>query len=218
MATDTFYATLPRVRDFTSLSAPDAFAPLPADWHLCCTDIVNSTGLVAEGRYKTVNMIGAAVIAAMRNALQGEAFPYIFGGDGASFAVPPRHADTAKQVLATLRSWTEAEYGVALRAAMLPLSWIRADGLDVRIARLCRVRTRRFRHVQRRRPRLGRSTDESRRVRSATCRARRPPDLSGLSCRWSNTPARNGLILSVVARAGTRGKPARLCWFLRGTA
>ena len=102
MTSSTFYAGLPAVQDFSRLTDPDAFAPLPQDWHLCCTDIVDSTGLVAAGRYKTVNMVGAAVIAAMRNALSGQAFPYIFGGDGAAFAVPGRHQERARQVLAKI--------------------------------------------------------------------------------------------------------------------
>ena len=34
-------------------------------------------------------MAGAAVIAAVTNALDGREFPFVFGGDGASFAVSP---------------------------------------------------------------------------------------------------------------------------------
>lgn len=200
MTTDTFYSGLASTRSFDSLAAPEAFVPLPPDWHLCCTDIVNSTGLAAAGRYKTVNMIGAAVIAAMRNALEGEAFPYVFGGDGASFAVPPRHKDTAKQVLAGLRSWTEAEFGVSLRAAMLPMGWIRAEGLDVRIARYAVSEHADFAMFNG----GGLAWAEAQMKAGAFEVPAAPhaaaPDLGGLSCRWSNTPARNGIILSVVAQ------------------
>ena len=34
-------------------------------------------------------MAGASVIAAVTNALEGREFPFVFGGDGASFAVSP---------------------------------------------------------------------------------------------------------------------------------
>ncbi|KIC13959.1 DUF3095 domain-containing protein [Leisingera sp. ANG-Vp] len=208
MTSDTFYASLPKAPDFASLSGPEGFVPLPPDWHLCCTDIVNSTGLVAAGRYKTVNMIGASVIAAMRNALQGEAFPYIFGGDGASFAVPPCHRETAEQVLAALRSWTEAEYGIGLRAAMLPLSWVRAEGLDVQIARYAVSEHADFAMFSGGGLAWAEAQMKAGAFEVAAAPQADPPDLSGLSCRWSNTPARNGIILSVVAQPAP-GTPAQ---------
>ncbi|WP_027256675.1 DUF3095 domain-containing protein [Leisingera aquimarina] len=207
MTTDTFYSGLPSTRSFDSLAAPEAFVPLPPDWHLCCTDIVNSTGLVAAGRYKTVNMIGAAVIAAMRNALEGEAFPYVFGGDGASFAVPSRHKDTASEVLAGLRSWTEAEYGVSLRAAMLPMGWIRAEGLDVRIARYAVSDHADFAMFNGGGLAWAEAQMKAGAFEVPAAPQAEPPDLSGLSCRWSNTPARNGIILSVVAQPAPGTSP-----------
>ena len=51
-------------------------------------DVVQSTKAIAENRYKAVNMAGAAVIVAVTNALGDREFPFVFGGDGASFAVP----------------------------------------------------------------------------------------------------------------------------------
>lgn len=213
MTTDSFYTSLPKVRSFASLSAPEAFAPLPPDWHLCCTDIVNSTALIASGRYKTVNMIGAAVIAAMRNALQGEAFPYVFGGDGAAFAVPPRHRETAEQVLASLRSWTEAEYGITLRAAMLPLSWIRTEGLDVKIARYAVSDHADFAMFSGGGLAWAEAQMKAGAFEVPPAPQAEPPDLSGLSCRWSSTPARNGIILSVVARPAPGADPQAFARF-----
>ena len=49
----------------------------------------NSTKAIAAQRYKAVNMAGASVIAAVTNALGGREFPFVFGGDGASFAISP---------------------------------------------------------------------------------------------------------------------------------
>ncbi|MDC0660059.1 DUF3095 domain-containing protein [Leisingera sp. SS27] len=207
MTPDSFYASLPRVREFSNLSDPSVFAPLPGGWLLCCTDIVNSTGLVKAGRYKTVNMVGAAVIAAMRNALGGEAFPYVFGGDGASFAVPPRHQATAQRVLGALRSWTEDEYGISLRAAVLPVSAIRAEGLEVQVARYAVSDHADFAMFNG----GGLAWAEAQMKAGAFAVApdpqADPPDLAGLSCRWSNTPARHGIILSVVAQPAPGASP-----------
>jgi len=38
---------------------------------------VESTKAIAEARYKAVNMAGAAVIAAVTNALEGREFPFV---------------------------------------------------------------------------------------------------------------------------------------------
>src|SRR5437868_12828593 len=87
--TDIFYGSIPVFRGFTSLMDPALYAPLPDDWSIGVADIVDSTKAIAAQRYKAVNMAGAAVIAAVTNALEGREFPFVFGGDGASFAVAP---------------------------------------------------------------------------------------------------------------------------------
>src|ERR1700759_3625619 len=86
---DTFYGGIPVFRGFTRLMEPSLYLPLPEDWTVGVADIVESTKAIAARRYKAVNMAGAAVIAAVTNALDGREFPFVFGGDGASFAVGP---------------------------------------------------------------------------------------------------------------------------------
>src|SRR5215472_8785140 len=84
---DRFYESIPVVDGFGSLMDPALYSPLPDDWTIGLADIVQSTKAIAEKRYKSVNMAGAAVIAAVTNALAEREFPFVFGGDGASFAV-----------------------------------------------------------------------------------------------------------------------------------
>jgi hypothetical protein len=86
---DTFYGGIAVFRGFGRLMDPALYSPLPDDWTIGVADIVESTRAIAEARYKAVNMAGAAVIAAVTNALDGREFPFVFGGDGASFAVSP---------------------------------------------------------------------------------------------------------------------------------
>src|SRR5580658_11085201 len=97
---DTFYSSIPVFRGFGRLMDPALYSPLPDDWSIGVADIVESTRAIAEARYKTVNMAGAAVIASVTNALDGREFPFVFGGDGASFAVPPADAEKAREALA----------------------------------------------------------------------------------------------------------------------
>src|SRR3954453_16730263 len=84
-----FYAGIPVFRGFGSLMDPALYSPLPDDWVIGVADIVESTKAIAEKRYKAVNMAGAAVNAVVANALGGREFPFVFGGDGATFAVSP---------------------------------------------------------------------------------------------------------------------------------
>lgn len=198
MGTHTFYDDLPRRDRFADLAQSDTFTPLPQDWLVGCCDIVDSTGLIAAGQYKTVNMIGASVISALINAMQGRAFPYVFGGDGASFAIPPSEQDNCHAVLSNLRSWVSAEFGVELRAALLPVEWVRAEGLEVGVARhavsayvdYAMFSGGGMAWVERQMKADGFSVPPSEHIT--------PPDLTGLSCRWSNIKARNGTILSLV--------------------
>ena len=81
------YAHLPVFDDFARLTDPALYSPLPDGWVLGISDIVQSTAAIAAGRYKVVNTAAAAVIADVANALGGHDFPFVFGGDGASFAL-----------------------------------------------------------------------------------------------------------------------------------
>src|SRR2546429_7080998 len=97
---DKFYGGIPVFRGFSCLMDPALYSPLPDDWTIGVADIVESTKAIAEARYKAVNMAGAAVIAAVTNPLDGHEFPFVFGGDGASFAVSPDDLERARDALA----------------------------------------------------------------------------------------------------------------------
>src|ERR1700692_1798187 len=132
---DSFYSGIPVFRGFGSLMDPALYSPLPDNWSIGVADIVESTRAIAEARYKAVNMAGASVIAAVTNALEGREFPFVFGGDGASFAVSPDDLERARDALAATAVWVEESLNLVLRVALIPVASIRAQGLDVRVAR-----------------------------------------------------------------------------------
>ena len=78
---DIFYGGIRVFRGFDRLMDPVLYVPLPDDWTIGVADIVESTKAIAAQRYKAVNVAGAAVIAAVTNALEGREFPFVFGGD-----------------------------------------------------------------------------------------------------------------------------------------
>ena len=107
--TDIFYGAIPVFRGFGSLMDPAMYSPLPDDWTVGVADIVESTRAIANQRYKAVNMAGAAVIAAVTNALDGREFPFVFGGDGASFAVSPSDLARTRDALAATAAWVKQD-------------------------------------------------------------------------------------------------------------
>lgn len=193
-----FYSAIPVFRGFSRLMDPALYSPLPDDWSIGVADIVDSTNAIAQARYKAVNMAGASVIAAVTNALEGRDFPFVFGGDGASFAVAPDDRDRAREALAATAAWVREDLDLQMRVALVPVAAIRAQGHDVRVARFGPS------------PNLsyamfsggGLSWAEAAMKRGEfAVEAASPgaqPDLSGLSCRFEEIPAARGLILSVL--------------------
>src|SRR6186997_1923025 len=114
---DTFYSSIPVFRGFAKLMDPALYSGLPDDWSIGVADIVESTRAIAEARYKAVNMAGASIIAAVTNALEGREFPFVFGGDGASFAVSPEDLAAAREALAATAGWVRDDLELAMRVA-----------------------------------------------------------------------------------------------------
>src|ERR1700716_3511210 len=107
---------------------PALYSPLPDGWSVGVADIVESTQAIAQARYKAVNMAGAAVIAAVTNALEGREFPFVFGGDGASFAVSPDDLELAREALAATAAWVKDDLNLMMRVALVPVTKVRAQG------------------------------------------------------------------------------------------
>jgi hypothetical protein len=206
--TSSFYPSLPIRRGFRSLMDPAQYAPLPADWTVGIADIVQSTKAIAEQRYKAVNMAGAAVIAALTNALGGREFPFVFGGDGASFAVPPRDVEIAREALAATAAWAGGELGLTLRVALIPIARIRAQGLDVRIARYAPSENLSYAMFSGGGLAWADGAMKSGAFAVTPAAPGTWPDLTGLSCRFQEFHAAQGMILSLIVLPAPGADPA----------
>ena len=203
-----FYADLPVFEGFSGVMDPAKYRPLPDGWLLGITDVVRSTQAIKDGRYKAVNTAGASVIAAVSNALQSRPFPFVFGGDGASFAV--RQADEAavRNALAATAAWVRDELELTLRAALVPVAVVRESGFDVAVARYAPSRNVAYAMFS------GGGLawlDAAMKAGRFAVSAAAPgvhPDLSGLSCRWNDMPATRGVMLSLVVAPVRQGDPA----------
>src|SRR3954464_8195100 len=143
-------------------------------------------------------MAGAAVIAAVTNALEGREFPFVFGGDGASFAVAPSDVAAVREALAATAVWVQEDLDLVMRVALVPLSAVRAQGLDVRVARFGPSANLSYAIFAG--GGIGWAEKVMKRGEFAfpAAPAGTQPDLSGLSCRFEEIPSARGVILSVL--------------------
>ena len=195
---DSFYASVPVFRGFARLMDPALYVRLPDDWTVGIADVVQSTAAIAAGRYKAVNMAGAAVIASVTNALDQREFPFVFGGDGASFAVPPNDLPRAREAMAATAAWVRDDLELIMRVALVPVAEIRKQGLDIRVARFAPSQHVSYAMFSG----GGLAWAEAAIKRGEFAVAPAPPgtapDLSGLSCRFEEIPSERGIILSAL--------------------
>ena len=195
---DDIYSSMPVAVDFVEAVKAGSYRALPDDWVVGFSDVMGSTEAVSQGRYKAVNMVGAGVIAAVSNALRRRPFPFVFGGDGASFAVGPSDASAAREALRAMAIYSREAFQLSLRIAMTDVATIRAAGHDVRVARFGASKDCAYAMFSG----GGLTWLEKEAKRGAFALAEAEPgtmpDLSGLTCRWGVSPAKHGMILSVI--------------------
>lgn len=207
LSTIDFYKQTPTFRDFSRVADDTWFAALPDDWVVGVADVEQSTKAILENRYKAVNMAGAAVIASVANALKARDFPFVFGGDGAGFAVPAADAARAQRALAETATWVAEDLQLNLRIGMISVAEIRAQGKDVRVGRYQasdNVCIAMFSGGG-----LAWADAAMKRGEITIPRADpgAHPDLSGLSCRYDLIPSRRGQVLTLVIIPGPRAQP-----------
>lgn len=194
-----FFAEVPAFTHFDGVMDAANYRPLPDDWILAASDIVNSTKAIHSGRYKAVNMAGASVISALLNALGHRSLPFVFGGDGALVAIPASARATAAEALAAVQAWVADELDLTLRAALIPVSAIKANGHDVQVARYRVNDEVSYAMFSGGGAAWAESEMKAGRYIVAPAPPGTRPDLTGLSCRWNPIAARHGEILSVIA-------------------
>ena len=198
--TASFYDAIQPVADFSQVVDQSAYSAVPDDWWVGVTDVVQSTAAIAEGRYKAVNLAGAAAISAVLNALNQASFPFAFCGDGAQFAIPGDTVPVAHAAMQRTAAWVRDELGLELRVALVAVRDIRAAGFDVSVARYSTSAAVDYAMF------TGGGMNWVEKELKAGRLGLEPvvddgqPDLTGLSCQWGAVRSRNGEILSIIAR------------------
>lgn len=205
-----FFEKLEAFADFHQAFDPARYSRLPSDWLVAVCDIQGSTAGIESGKYKEINMIGASAIIAALNATMGMEIPYVFGGDGASFAIPPEAAESVAAALAGTREMAVSVFGLTLRAGVITMEDVRARGHDVRVARYRlsdKVAVAMFdggglsyAEQMLKDPKLREHYDLKRWMKAPA-----PADFNGLECRWNPLKTTKGQIVTLIARAANDG-------------
>ena len=114
-----FYSRLPvnQIPLSDLLTEGHLFFTVPPNWHVLITDVKKSTDAVSNGLHETVNLVATGSIVAVLNiALQEDiTVPYFFGGDGATFIIPPTILNKVMIALCIHQKNTADNYNILLR-------------------------------------------------------------------------------------------------------
>lgn len=131
-----FYQNIPAFEGFSGVTLLSNYHSTPDSWHIVIADVVNSTRAIEQGRYKDVNMIGAASITAVLNVTSQFDIPYVFGGDGATLLVPPSAVQAVETALAQLQNLADRQLRLKLRVGHTSIHNIRSLGHDILVSKL----------------------------------------------------------------------------------
>ena len=202
---DDFYKTLNTFTEFARVTDLSLYRPVPDDWIMVLADITGSTRAINEGLYKDVNLVGAACITAVLNALPGYSVPYVFGGDGATMAVPSSAVDKITPVLGAARRLSNDQFNLDLRAGLVPVAEVRKAGADVLVAKfelspgnfMAMFTGGGVQLVDD----LIKADDGTGQYSVAYPESEAAPDLEGLSCRWEPLKSCRGTMMSMLVHA-----------------
>ena len=131
-----FYHDLPALQSFTEAIETDRHVQVPGDWWIVVADVTGSTQAIESGAYKKVNTVGAACIAAVVNVDRSVNIPFVFGGDGATFAVPDTLRERVIPALREAQRLSRHNFDLMLRVGMVRVSTLVSNGLTVRLAKI----------------------------------------------------------------------------------
>src|SRR5436190_13801678 len=136
MMTINFYHDLPALESFAEAIETARHAHVPGDWWIVVADVIASTKAIEAGAYKKVNTVGVACIAAVVNVDRGVEMPFVFGGDGATFAVPGSLLERVIPALREAQRLSRESFELSLRVGLVQVSSLVDNGLRVRLAKI----------------------------------------------------------------------------------
>lgn len=199
-STERFFEELNVLTDFDEILHTQHFQALPDDWWIVVTDVVNSTQAIQAGQYRAINAVGGATVAAMTNAVKPLRIPYVFGGDGGSFCVPPSQLESVKAALIGSAQLARDSFNLTLRIGYVPYHAIQhqAKVLVARFQKNAQLEQAIF---------IGGGLTEADRLIKQDPQYILPisddqqaADFSGFECRWNRIPSPKDVTLSLLVK------------------
>ena len=131
-----FYRDLPVLESFAQTIETARHAQVPGDWWIVVADVIGSTKVIEAGGYKKVNTVGVACIAAVINVDRSVEMPFVFGGDGATFAVPDSLLERVVPALREAQRLSRESFELLLRVGLVRVSRLLDNDLPVRLAKI----------------------------------------------------------------------------------
>lgn len=184
------------------------FKEVPDDWHVIITDIRNSTTAVANGLHETVNLIATGSIVTVLNIVYKAnlTIPFFFGGDGATFLVPPSIVDHAMAALLLFQQNTLENSNIELRAGTISVNEIYTNGHELIISKFKSSKILSIPIV------LGTGLSYAEKVikgddylfSNKDLEDTEDPDLTGMQCRWDKIepPQDHNEVVTLLVIAG----------------
>ncbi|WP_243393436.1 DUF3095 domain-containing protein [Leptospira perolatii] len=207
-----FYKSLPEIQNFLEVTDSTKLNPVPKDWLVVVTDIVNSTRAISEGRYKDVNIAGGLTLMGISNLLKDMEYPFFFGGDGVTILLPGEKEKPIREVLADTRNFVKQYFNLDLRVGIVPVREIYDQSHDLSLGkvRISEYYTQailsgsgsEFAEVEIKKP-------NSRYLLGEEIIVETPADFSGFTCRWKDIPSPKEETVSLIVRLA-EGKQTKM--------
>ncbi len=205
-----FYKNLSSFSHFSEAVQESHYFDLPDDWLILITDVRGSTKAIEAGRYKDVNALGATAIIGVINSLPNIEVPYVFGGDGATFAFPKEFEPQVKESLCMARWLAQNEFHLDLRVGIFNVQQMRQnEGLTFKVAKLKLaedVKLAMFRGdgFQEAEDQLKNPLLEKEILQQFVPIKAHPDRFAGLECRWNPLTPKNGKVASLIVLANNK--------------
>ena len=131
-----FYRDLPVIASFAEATEGSSHAYVPRDWWVVVADVAGSTQAIEAGDYKKVNTVGVACIAAVVNVDRSIDLPFIFGGDGATFAVPDELREGVIKALRAAQKLAKESFGLSLRIGLVRVAALVTENYWLRLGKV----------------------------------------------------------------------------------
>lgn len=131
-----FYGKLHALSSFAEATEGRRHVDVPQDWWIVIADVAGSTQAIEAGAYKKVNTVGVACIAAVANVDRSLELPFVFGGDGATFAIPEMLREPVIRALRGAQRLARRSFSLDLRVGLVSVADLVREGYWVRLAKV----------------------------------------------------------------------------------